>query len=179
MKKKNILLGVTGSIAAYKACDIVRRLQDEGSEVTVIMTACAEKFVTPLTFEALSRRPVSRDMFSRDAEWDMAHIELARRADLLVIAPATANVIGKIANGIADDLLTCTAMTIKVPVLIAPAMNTGMFTNPTVQENIVRLKKNGVKFVEPKTGKLACGDTGKGALADIDVIVKAAVALLK
>jgi phosphopantothenoylcysteine decarboxylase/phosphopantothenate--cysteine ligase len=179
MKKNKVLLGVTGSIAAYKACDVVRRLQDAGCEVSVVMTESAQKFVTPLTFEALTRRPVYRTMFSNGAEWDMAHISLAKWADVCVIAPATANVIGKVAGGIADDLLTCTAITTAAPILIAPAMNTGMFANATVQENIAKLKKRGVRFVGPKEGKLACGDEGKGALADVDVIVKAVLALLK
>jgi phosphopantothenoylcysteine decarboxylase/phosphopantothenate--cysteine ligase len=179
MKKKQVVLGVTGSIAAYKAGDIVRRLQDKGCDVTVVMTDSAEKFITPLTLETLSRRPVLRDMFSRDAEWDMAHISLAKLADVFVVAPATANIIGKMACGIADDLVTCTAVTTKAPIVIAPAMNTDMFLNPIVQENIAKLKKLGVKFVEPKEGKLACGDIGKGALADVDEIVKTAVALLK
>jgi phosphopantothenoylcysteine decarboxylase/phosphopantothenate--cysteine ligase len=143
------------------------------------MTDSAEKFITPLTMETLSRKPVQRDMFARDVEWDMAHISLAKLADVLLIAPATANIIGKIACGIADDLLTCTAVTTKAPIMIAPAMNTDMLTNPIVQENIAKLKKIGVKFIEPKEGKLACGDVGKGALADIDEIVKAVVALLK
>jgi phosphopantothenoylcysteine decarboxylase/phosphopantothenate--cysteine ligase len=179
MKKKQIVLGVTGSIAAYKAGDIVRRLQDKGCDVTVIMTDNAEEFITPLTLETLSRKPVLRDMFARDVEWDMAHISLAKLADVFVVAPATANVIGKMACGIADDLLTCTAVTTKAPIVVAPAMNTDMLTNPIVQENIAKLKKLGVKFVEPKEGKLACGDIGKGALADVDDIIKAVVALLK
>ena len=179
MKKRNVLLGVTGSIAAYKACDIVRRLQDKDCDVSVVMTACAEKFVTPLTFEALSRGPVYREMFSSttSAEWDMAHISLAKWADAFVIAPATANMIGKLASGIADDLLTCTAVAMKAPILIAPAMNTDMLTARVVQDNIVRLKKYGIKFIEPQTGRLACGDVGIGALADVDVIVKTVVAL--
>jgi phosphopantothenoylcysteine decarboxylase/phosphopantothenate--cysteine ligase len=179
MKKKQIVLGVTGSIAAYKAGDIVRRLQDKGCDVTVIMTDNAEEFITPLTLETLSRKPVLRDMFARDVEWDMAHISLAKLADVFVVAPATANVIGKMACGIADDLLTCTAVTTKAPIVVAPAMNTDMLTNPIVQENIAKLKKLGVMFVEPKEGKLACGDIGKGALADVDDIIKAVVALLK
>ena len=177
--KKQVVLGVTGSIAAYKAGDIVRRLQEQGCDVTVIMTDSAEKFITPLTLETLSRKPVLRDMFARDAEWDMAHISLARLADVFLVAPATANIIGKMACGIADDLLTCTAVTTKAPIVIAPAMNTDMLSNPIVQENIAKLKKLGIRFIEPKEGKLACGDIGKGALADIDEIVKAIVALLK
>ena len=178
MKKKHVLLGVTGSIAAYKAGDIVRRLQEKNCDVTVMMTACAEKFITPLTFEALSGRAVYRDMFARDVSWNMAHISLAKLADVFLIAPATANIIGKVANGIADDVLTCTAVTTKAPILIAPAMNSDMFTNKIVQDNIAKLKKTGVRFIEPRTGKLACGDVGKGALADVDTIVKAVEALL-
>lgn len=179
MKKKQVLLGVTGSIAAYKACDLVRRLQDKGCDVTVILTENARKFVTELTFEALSGRPVYRDMFTRDVEWNMAHISLAKQADILLIAPASANMLGKMANGMADDLLSCTAITTKAPVMAAPAMNTDMFTNKIVSENIQKLRAHGVLFVEPKEGKLACGDVGKGAMADVDEIVKAVTALLK
>lgn len=179
MKKGQVVLGVTGSIAAYKACDLVRRLQDKGCDVTVIMTDSAEKFVTPLTFEALSHRPVYSGLFARGVEWDMAHISLAKLADVLVIAPATANMIGKIAGGLADDLLSCTAMTTKAPVVIAPAMNTDMLENSIVQDNMARLKKAGVTFVESKSGRLACGDVGKGALAEVDDIVNTVLALLK
>ncbi|MBF0388235.1 MAG: hypothetical protein HQL20_10370 [Candidatus Omnitrophica bacterium] len=179
MKQRQIVLGVTGSIAAYKACDIVRRLQDQSCDVTVIMTDSAEKFVTRMTFEALSRKPVYGDMFARDVEWDMAHISLAKLADVFLVAPATANIIGKFANGLADDLLSCSLITTKAPVLLAPAMNSAMFANAIVQENIARLKQHGVNFVGPKSGKLACGDVGCGALADVDDIVKAVMALLK
>ncbi|MBF0485928.1 MAG: bifunctional phosphopantothenoylcysteine decarboxylase/phosphopantothenate--cysteine ligase CoaBC [Candidatus Omnitrophica bacterium] len=179
MKPKHIVLGVTGSIAAYKAGDIIRRLQDNGCEVSVIMTDGAQKFITPLTLEVLSKKPVAVSMFERDSEWDMAHISLARWADLYLIAPATANVIGKFANGVSDDLLTCTAITTKAPIVIAPAMNTDMYTNAIVQDNITKLKKHGVTFIEPKEGKLACGDLGKGALADVDEIVKVVIGLLK
>lgn len=185
MKTKSVLLGVTGSVAAYKACELTRRLKDNGFEVSIVMTACAEKFVTPLTFETLSNRPVYRDMLvgyssnSSGLKWDMAHISLAKWVDLFVIAPATANIIGKVANGIADDLLTCTAITTEAPILIAPAMNVGMWTNKILQQNIQRLKKTGVQFVGPKTGKLACGDVGQGALADVDEIIKAIKVILK
>lgn len=177
--KKNVLLGVTGSIAAYKAADLVRRLQDKGCEVRVVMTACAEKFITPLTLETLSKNVVAGRLCERDADWEMAHISLAQWADVYVIAPATANIIGKIAGGLANDMVSCTAMTTKAPVVIAPAMNTGMFTNSIVEANIEKLKKNNMIFVEPKDGKLACGDVGKGALADIEKIVDAVVVLLK
>lgn len=179
MMKKNVLLGVTGSIAAYKAADLVRRLQDAGCEVRVVMTACAEKFITPLTLETLSKNIVARSMFAQDAEWGMAHISLAQWANVYVIAPATANIIGKIAHGLADDMVSCTAITTKAPVVIAPAMNTHMFTNEVVQKNIEKLKKFKISIVEPKTGKLACGDVGQGALADIDKIVETVIVLLK
>jgi phosphopantothenoylcysteine decarboxylase/phosphopantothenate--cysteine ligase len=178
-KTRHVLLGVTGSIAAYKAADIVRRLRDRGCEVSVIMTPCAEKFITRLTLETLSGRPVSVEMFSRESEWDMAHIALAKWADVYLVAPATANVIGKLAQGIADDLVTCTAITTRAPVVVAPAMNTGMYTHGIVQENMGKLKKHGVRFIDPKEGKLACGDTGTGALADVDDIIKAVDVLLK
>jgi phosphopantothenoylcysteine decarboxylase / phosphopantothenate---cysteine ligase len=185
MKTKSVLLEVTGRVAAFKACDLTRRLKDNGFEVSIVMTACAEKFVTPVTFETLSNRPVYRDMFlgystnASGSKFDMAHISLAKWADIFVIAPATANIIGKVANGIADDLLTCTAITTQAPILIAPAMNVCMWTNKIVQHNIERLKKIGVHFVNPKIGKLACGDVGQGALADTDEIIKAIRVLLK
>ena len=177
--KKKVVLGVTGSIAAYKAADVVRRLQDKGCDVTVMMTPGAEKFVTALTFEALTRRPVYRDMFTHEGAWDVAHVSLAKQADIFVIAPATADMIAKVAYGLADDFVACTALTTKAPIVMAPAMNDDMFSNPVLQENITKLKKRGVKFVAPKEGKLACGTVGVGALADVDVIVRTVVDLLK
>jgi phosphopantothenoylcysteine decarboxylase/phosphopantothenate--cysteine ligase len=177
--KKNVILGVTGSIAAYKAADVVRRLQDKGYDVTVMMTPGAEKFVTALTFEALTHRPVYRDMFTHEGAWDVAHVSLAKKADIFVIAPATADIIAKVACGFADDFVACTALTTKAPIVMAPAMNDDMFSNPVLQENITKLKKRGVKFIAPKEGKLACGTVGVGALADVDTIVKAVVDLLK
>ena len=177
-KVVKVVLGVTGSVAVYKAGDIVRRLQDHGCEVRVVMTACAQKFVTPLLFEALSGGAVFSDMFSRDFDWDATHVSLAK-SNLFLIAPCTANVIGKIASGIADDLLTATAMATRAPLLIAPAMNTGMYTSPAVQANLSTLKKRGVVVVPSKKGRLACGDVGEGALADVDDIVKAALRSLK
>jgi len=174
VSKKHVVLGVCGSIAAYKAADIVRRLQDEGMTVSVIMTACAEKFITPLTLASLSGKKVFREMFDPEGtEWRIDHVNLADDADVLVIAPATANVISKIACGIADDLLTCTALATRAPVLIAPAMNDGMFTNKIFQENIDKLKKHRVIFIDPIVGGLACGRQGKGHLADAADIVKA------
>ena len=177
--KKHVVLGVTGSIAAYKAADLVRRLQDKGFEVTVMMTPGAEKFVTALTFEALTHRPVYRDMFAHEGAWDVAHVSLAKQADVFLVAPATADSIAKAAYGLADDFVACTALTTKAPIIMAPAMNDDMFSNPVLQENIAKLKKRGVRFVSPKEGKLACGTVGVGALADVDVIVKAVVDLLK
>ena len=179
MVKKHVILGVTGSIAAYKAVDIVRRLQEKDIDVTVLMTASAEKFITPLTFETLTRRTVYRDIFVHAGEWDVAHVSLAQAADIYLIAPATADIIAKIACGIADDLVACTAVATKKQIVIAPAMNVDMFSNKIVQENIAKLKAHGVKFIEPKESRLACDVVGKGALADVGVIVEEVVALLK
>ena len=179
-KSKKAVLGVTASIAAYKSADIIRRLQDKGFRVSVVMTPEAEKFITALTLASLSGEKVHREMFDdNDQSWQMSHITLAHEADILLIAPATANVIGKIANGIADDLLTCIAMATKAPILIAPAMNDDMFNNQIVQNNISKLKKIGVHFADPIKGKLACGTTGEGHLADVEEIVKSAVQLAK
>ena len=176
---KHIVLGVTGSIAAYKACDIIRSLQKKDVAVTPVMTKEAHEFITPLTLASLANRRVYSDLFAKDfREWDIEHISLAKQADLLVIAPATANIIGKIASGIADDLLTCIAMTTKAKIVIAPAMNTAMYKNVFVQKNIETLKKQGVIVVDPVKGLLACGDTGEGHLADVSTIVKKICALL-
>jgi len=163
---KNVVLGVTGGIACYKSCELVSRLKKSGYGVDVIMTKNACQFVQPLTFETLSARPVVYDMFDRNHPWEVEHISLAKKADIFVIAPATANVIGKIANGIADDMLTTTVMATKAKVLLAPAMNTNMYENPVLQENIAKLKKLGYLFVEPAEGRLACGDVGKGKMAE-------------
>jgi len=172
-KVKKIVLGVTGSIAAYKACDIIRRLQEGNCDVTVIMTQEAEKFITPLTLGALSGHKVYHDMFDEnDNAWQMGHIVLNQDADALLIAPATANIIGKIANGLADDLLTCAVIATKAPIFIAPAMNTEMYSNRIVKGNIEKLEKNGFKFICPIGGKLACGVIGDGHLADVEEIVK-------
>ena len=173
-KVKQVILGVCGSIAAYKAGDIIRRLQDNHCEVTVIMTKEAAEFITPLTLSALSGRNVYGDMFDKHS-WRMAHIELARGADAVLIAPATANIIGKLANGLADDLLTTFVTTSRAPVFIAPAMNDQMYANAIVKENCDKLKKHGFKFIEPVKGKLACGSVGIGHLAEVDQIVKAVV----
>ena len=179
-KQREIVLGVTGSIAAYKACDLIRRLQDKDCNVSVIMTANAEAFIAPLTLASISGRAVARDLFEKNSDhWSMGHIELAKRAELLVIAPATANIIAKIAHGFADDLLSCVAMATQAPILIAPAMNTEMYWNKIFQENVVKLKKHGVHFVDPIKGKLACGDFGIGHLSEVEDIVKEALKILK
>ena len=168
---KSVVLCVTGGIAAYKAADIISRLRKNGANVFVIMTKSATEFITPLTLEVLSGNRVVTDMFSRDFTWEVEHISLAKRADVFVIAPATANVIGKAAHGIADDMVTTTLMATKAPMVIAPAMNTGMYENPVVQENITTLQNRGVRFVQPASGRLACGDSGKGKLAEPETIV--------
>ena len=173
LKGKNIVLCVTGGIAAYKAADLVSRLKKEGAEVDVLMTKSACEFITPLTLEVLSGRRVVTDMFDRDFPWEVEHIALAKKADVFVVAPATANFIGKAAHGIADDMVTTTFLATKAPVLVAPAMNTGMYTNPAVQDNMELLRSRGIQFIEPEEGRLACGDTGKGKLADPAVIVEA------
>jgi len=169
-----IVLGVTGSIAAYRACDLIRRFSEKQCPVTVIMTKEAEQFITPLTLGALSGRKVYRDLFAGDSDdWQMLHLSLTQRARALVIAPATANIIGKMANGIADDLLTCSVIASKIPIFVAPAMNTEMYHNKIVKENILRLEKSGVQFIYPIKGKLACGIIGEGHLAEVEDIVQA------
>jgi len=173
MRKKNIILAVTGSIAAYKACDLIRAFQKIGFLVTVVMTKEAKEFITALTLKELSKNKVYEDMFDKGADFDIEHISLAEKADLILIAPATANIIGKIANGICDDLLSCVVTATKKPVLIAPAMNENMYTNRIVQGNINKLKSLGYKFVQPRRGELACGKIGWGCLADTEVIVEA------
>lgn len=172
VQNKNIVLGVTGGIAAYKAAELVSRLKKLNANVDVIMTEAAAKFVTPLTFQSLSQNPVVVDMFAEPKRWEIEHISLAEKADVFVIAPATANIIGKIANGIADDMLSTTVMATKAPVIIAPAMNKNMYENPILQENIKKLKSLGYRFVNPSTGRLACGTYGVGRLAEIDDIIR-------
>ncbi len=172
LQDKNIVLGVCGGIAAYKACELTSRLRKLGARVHVIMTKSATEFVTPLTFQSLSLNQVVTDQFSAPRYWEIEHISLAKLADAFVIAPATANMIGKLANGIADDMLSTTVMAAKTPVIIAPAMNTNMLDNPVVQRNIDALKALGYIFVEPEEGLLACGDVGKGKLADPAAILE-------
>ncbi len=172
VKEKNIILGVTASVAIYKACEIIRRLKSEGCLVSVVMTKEAQELIKPALFQSLSANKVYRGLFQEPGTWEIEHISLAEQADAVLIAPATANIIGKIACGICDDLLTCLVCATKAPVLICPAMNENMYKNAIVRDNIGRLKKTGVRFVEPKIGKLACGKVGAGCLADIDTILK-------
>lgn len=169
--KKNVVLGVSGGIAAYKALEIVSLLVKKDINVNVIMTESATKFVTPLSFQSLSQNMVTEDMFAEPKAWEIQHISLAEKADVFLVAPATANIIGKVANGIADDMLSTTIMATKAKVIFAPAMNTNMYTNPIVQENIKKLKALGYEFVEPAEGRLACGTSGKGKLEKPEIIV--------
>ena len=179
LKGKTVVIGVSGGIAVYKVCDVVSRLKKLNAEVHVIMTKSACEFVAPLTFQTLSQNYVVSDMFDDPKTWDVEHISLAKKADVFLVAPATANVIGKIANGICDDMLTTTIAATKAKVLIAPAMNTNMYENPIIQKNISTLKEYGYNFVEPESGRLACGDVGSGKLASPEVIVDHVEALLK
>ena len=171
LKGKNILLGVSGGIAAYKAADICSRLVKNHANVDVIMTEHALNFITPNTFEALCHNKVVTDTFDRNHPWEVEHIALADKADCVIIAPATANIIGKLANGIADDMLTTTLMACECPKLIAPAMNTKMWNNPILQDNLKKLKHYGWTIIEPESGHLACGTEGSGKLAKPEVIV--------
>lgn len=178
MKKPCVVLGVTGGIAVYKACELLRLLQKRGIDVFVVMTRNACRFVAPLTFETLSGHPVAVDTFDRPQTWEVEHIALAKRADLFLIAPATANIMGKMACGIADDMLSTTVMATRAPVLVAPAMNTGMWENAAVQQNVKTLRARGVEIVAPVSGHLACGDSGAGKLEDVAVIAERACELL-
>lgn len=172
LKGKSVVLGVTGGIAVYKAVDVVSRLRKKGIEVNVVMTKNAQQFVSPVTFQAIANNPVVTDMFDEPKTWDTEHISLAQKADVFLIAPATANIIGKMIGGIADDMLSTTVMATTAPVVVAPAMNTNMYLNPVVQRNIQALKELGVEFIEPASGRLACGDIGVGKLASPEDIVE-------
>ena len=175
---KTIVLGVTGGIAAYKACEVVSRLKKLGAGVFVVMTKNACEFVRPLTFETLSGNPVVSDTFARPLTWEVEHIALAKRADLFVIAPATANIMAKMAHGLADDMLSTTVLATRAPILLAPAMNTGMWENAATVENVRALKARGVFLVGPAGGLLACGDSGIGRMSEPADIVSGALALL-
>lgn len=167
----HILLGVTGSIAAYKAAEIVRLFIAAGDEVSVIMTPAATKFVGELTFRTLTRRPVGVEMFREAAEWKPEHIAFAERADVLLVAPCTANVIAKLAHGLADDLLSCTALACTAPLVIAPAMNEKMWDHPAVRRNVELLRERGAVFVDVGSGDLACGYQGRGRMAAPEGVV--------
>lgn len=170
---KSIVVGITGGIAAYKVPDLVSKLVKGGADVNVIMTEAATQFISPLTLQTISRNPVVSRMFDMPGEWEVRHVSLADRADLLVVIPATANIIGKVCSGIADDMLSTTIMASRAPVLFAPAMNVHMYENPIVQANIAQLKSYGYHFLEPASGYLACGYEGKGRLPETDQIVVA------
>ena len=175
--KKNVILGVTGSIAAHKAADLASLLTKAKCAVRVVMTADAQRFITPLPFKTLTRHPVVTDLYDEDEGWKPTHISLADEADLLVIAPATANVIAKLAHGIADDALTCIALALnpKAKILIAPAMNGKMWLHAATQENIRSLKKRGAEFIGPDEGMLSCGYEGVGRLWPVEKIAKRAL----
>ena len=170
---RTVVIGVTGSIAAYKACELVRLFARNGDDVHVVMTDHAREFVTPLTFRTLSRNPVQCDMFADPLSWKPEHVSLGAAADVLVVAPATANVLAKMAHGIADDLLTSLALATRAPVWVAPAMNDGMWENPVTQANVAELKRRGVRVVSPGAGELACGTSGPGRMAEPQEIFKA------
>ena len=171
LKGKTVILGVTGSIAAYKAANLASMMKKLGCNVHVIMTKNATNFIHPITFETLTQNKCLIDTFDRNFEFSVEHVSLAKQADLVIIAPATANVIGKIAGGIADDMLTTTVMACTCPKLIAPAMNTRMFRNPIVQENIAKLGKHGYVVIQPEVGMLACRDVGEGKLPSEDLLL--------
>ena len=179
MKNKCIVVGVTAGIAAYKICQLVSSLKKQGNEVHVIMTKEAEKFVTPLTFQTLSNQKVITDMFTVDYTPDVHHVSLAKKADLFVVAPATANIIAKIAHGIADDMLTTTFLAATCPKLIVPAMNTNMLDNPITQDNIATCKKYGMHIMCSAAGYLACGDVGKGRLPEPEEIEDAIASIVE
>ncbi len=178
-KRPTVVLGVTGSIAAYKAAEIVSMLTKRDVDVRVILTEGGAHFITPLTLETLSRAPVYTDQFTREAPYEIEHISLAKLADVFLVAPATANFIGKAANGIADDLLLTTYLATTAPVLIAPAMNTNMLLHPATVKNMGILRERGCAFIEPSEGLLACGDVGRGKLAPVEEIVDAVLSVLK
>jgi phosphopantothenoylcysteine decarboxylase/phosphopantothenate--cysteine ligase len=178
-KKRTVILGVAGSIAAYKACEIINLLRKDDISVEAVLTKEGKEFITPLSLRTLSGNRVHSDMFEPPEEWSPVHVSLAEKAGLVLIAPATANVIGKLASGICDDLLTCVVYAAKAPVLIAPAMNARMYRHDVVQSNIAKLKKTGYRFIGPVRGRLACGADDIGHIASSADIVKEAKRLLK
>jgi phosphopantothenoylcysteine synthetase/decarboxylase len=177
---RNVVLGITGSIAAHKAADLASQLTKEGYEVHVVMTADAQQFITPLPFKTLSRHPVVTDLYAEEEGWKPAHISLADEADLLLIAPATANTIAKLAHGLADDALTCIALALnpQAKILIAPAMNGKMWLHPATQQNVAALKQRGAEFIGPEEGLLSCGYEGLGRLWPVEQVAQRALQLL-
>ncbi len=171
LKEIKIILGVSGGIAAYKSCEIVRRLSEQGADIHVVLTTSAQQFVTPLTFQTLSQNPVHTDLFNLNEESEMNHIKLADEADLLLIAPATADLIGKIAYGLAGDLLSTIVLATKAPLYFAPSMNVNMWEKEIVQQNIKTLQTRGYHMIEPEEGYLACGWEGKGRMAEPETIL--------
>ncbi len=176
---KTIILGVTGSIAAYKAADLIRLLVEAGTSVHPVLTRAGAEFITPMTLQTLARNPVGHDLWAEGDGWNPGHIELADKADLLLVAPATAHCIAQFAQGLASDLLTSLHLATLAPVMIAPAMNGKMWQHPATVANVATLRERGVHFVEPVEGMLACGYAGCGKLAPIEAIAAAAIALLK
>ncbi|HWF19926.1 MAG TPA: flavoprotein [Verrucomicrobiae bacterium] len=179
--EKKIVLGVTGSIAAYKAAELTSLLTKQGFDVRVVMTGDAQKFITPLAFKTLSRHPVMTDLYDEEEGWKPAHIELADGADLLLVAPATANVLAKLAHGLADDALSCIALALnpKAKILLAPAMNGKMWLHPATQQNVATLKSRGAEFIGPEEGLLSCGYEGLGRLWPVEAVARRAGELLK
>ncbi|WP_207941310.1 phosphopantothenoylcysteine decarboxylase [Enterococcus sp. DIV2402] len=181
MMKKRILLGVSGSISAYKSADLTNELTKLGYEVDVMMTKSSQAFITPLTLQSLSKRPIHTDVMEEIVPEKINHIELAKQADLFIVAPASANIIGKLAHGLADDLISTVALALPfdVPKIVAPAMNTNMYLNPLMQKNLAILKEVGYKEITPRQSLLACGDFGTGALATVETIVAQVKATLE
>ncbi|HKK18682.1 MAG TPA: flavoprotein [Opitutales bacterium] len=179
LKGRTIVLGVTGSIAAYKAADITGRLTEAGASVYPVMTANAARFITPMTLQTLSRNPVSADLWQEEKQWQPGHIDLADRADMLLVAPATAHCIGLFAHGLAPDLLSSIHLATKAPVVIAPAMNGKMLDHPATRANMRCLAERGYHFIDPDHGMLACGYEGKGKLASVETIIDYVLAFFK
>lgn len=179
MNRPTIVLGVCASIAAYRACEVINRLRRQKMDVIVCMSKDAEHFITPLTLQTLSGNPVFKDMFEALAEWNPLHISLAKRAAVILVAPATADIISKVASGICDDLLSCLIASTNAPVLFAPAMNEAMYNNKIIRSNIAKLKELGYHFIGPIKGRLACGGKGQGHIAETEDIVKRVKTLLK
>ncbi|HRZ14000.1 MAG TPA: flavoprotein [Candidatus Omnitrophota bacterium] len=171
-KQKKIILGVTASVAIYKACELVRRLKDKGYALDVVMTEDSKEFIRPILFESLAGSSVHSGLFTGPTSWDIEHVSLADKADLVLIAPATAHIIAKLAAGLCDDLLSCVVCATRAPVLICPAMNENMFVHPITRQNIKKLETAGYRFVQPRKGMLACGKEGAGCLAEVETIVK-------